>query len=265
MLDSVAGLGLHDHVCWIFDDEDDVRGAALQWFEEGLRLGQRLLYVGAREPEALNADLARLDGVAALVAADALRVVSLPTLHDPAREADGPPPMARYAAATEDALADGYTGLRVAADLTRLAVHPTAWEAQARWESEADRYMASMPLAVLCCYDRREVPGAALADIASFHPLVHGSRRIAPFRLFATQDALALSGDVDGFSVDALNRLLGMAAQPEGGVLDIGALEFIDHRGVLALVDHARADGGLSLRAAPPMVRRLCTMLDVAL
>jgi ABC-type transporter Mla MlaB component len=266
MLESVAGLGVHDHVCWTFDDDEEFRSAALQWLEDGLRLGQRLLYVGASEVETLRADLEGLEDAEALIASGALLLVSLPAMADRSGRHDSAAWMAFYTAATDRAVADGYAGLRVAAEISPLVGDRDAWQPHARCESFADRYMTGRPLAALCCYDRRSVPEEALADIARFHPLVHGPERIAPFRLFATPDALALSGDLDRFSADALERLLGMAARPAGAaILDIGALEFIDHQGVLALIDQARADAPLTVRAAPEMVRRLCTMMDVAL
>jgi hypothetical protein len=266
LLESVAGLGVHDHVCWTFDDDAEFRGAAVQWLEDGLGLGQRLLYVGASDVEMLRADLDGLEDAEALIAAGALQLVSLPEMAGPERRIESASWMSFYAAATDRAIADGYAGLRAAAEISALACDRERWEPHARCESFADRYMSGRPLAALCCYDRRSVPEEALADIARFHPLVHGPERIAPFRLFATPDALALSGDLDRFSADGLDRLLAMAARPAGApILDIGALEFIDHRGLQALMDHARAAAPLTVRAAPEIVQRLCTMMDVVL
>jgi hypothetical protein len=100
-LESVAGVGLHDHVCRVFDDDDDRAAAA-----------------------------------AALIASGALAIMPLAPLYGSAGGLAGPPLLARYAEAAERALADGSTSLRVAADLTPLVADSGAGEAQARRERE---------------------------------------------------------------------------------------------------------------------------------
>jgi anti-anti-sigma regulatory factor len=268
-LGTARGLGLNDHACWTFDDDAECRAAVVEFLDDGLRLGQRLIYVGADTVEKLRGDLQGLDDVESLLGRGALQTLSVAELRRRGEAFDAEARLAAYAAATDQALEDGYAGLRVAAAATELITDPASWDAHTRWESLADRYMASRPLAALCLYDRRELPDHALADLASVHPASHAPPTMVPFRVFSQPHALMLEGEVDYFSADALGRLLAMTPQDDGEVvLDLSGLGFVDHHGVMALVEHARkfrSHDTLRFQNVPFPVVRLCDVMGVSL
>jgi anti-anti-sigma regulatory factor len=241
----------------------------VEFLDDGLRLGQRLIYVGADTVEKLRGDLQGLDDVESLLGRGALQTLSVAELRRRGEAFDAEARLAAYAAATDQALEDGYAGLRVAAAATELITDPASWDAHTRWESLADRYMASRPLAALCLYDRRELPDHALADLASVHPASHAPPTMVPFRVFSQPHALMLEGEVDYFSADALGRLLAMTPQDDGEVvLDLSGLGFVDHHGVMALVEHARkfrSHDTLRFQNVPFPVVRLCDVMGVSL
>jgi ABC-type transporter Mla MlaB component len=269
-LGTASDLGINDHCCWLYRGEVELRAALVDYLGDGRRLGQRLVYVGGKPESGLRADLDGLENAEALERDGGLRILPIPDLYRPGEPIDPEGQLATYAEATEEALADGYTGLRVAAEVTTLVAEPDTWAAHTRWESLADRYMASHPLSALCLYDRDAIPERALADLASVHPAAHAPKTMAPFRVYSHPDALMLEGEVDYFSTEALRRVL--TAAPKDGsqtVLDLSRVEFIDHHGLLALADHARSfdDGseGMAIRGAPFWVKRLCQLIDVEL
>jgi len=266
LVPSAAGLGLHGHACWTYADDADLRAAAVEFLADGLHLGQRLLYVGANPVDRLREDLAGLPGSDALPASGRLEIVPLDALYDVAAGTDPEAMLATYAAATERALADGFAGLRVVAEVTALADDPRNWPGHTRWESVADRYMAARPLAALCCYDRRLLSEQIVRDLAAVHPAVHGPAADHSFRLFAGDgDALVLEGSVDYFSADVLRRVLPLAAPGEcATVLDLGELTFADHHAALALAGHAR-HARMSVRNAPAELRRTCELMGLSL
>ena len=279
-LHSAADLGLADHACWAFADDDERRAAGTRYLADGRRLGQRLVYVGNARTGDLRADLHGLEGRDALLADGALELRSLPDVCQLGRPIDPDEQLAVYAAETDRALADGYTGLRILAEVTALMADPALRPAHARWEAMADAYMADHPMSALCCYDRREVADADLADVACVHPLVHGPEQLAPFRLFARPGGLALEGEVDFFTADVLDRLLALATRPDVDAeadvaqadvteLDVAELGFADHRAVRTLARHGGrfADGGgrLRLLGASPSILRLARTMGLAL
>jgi MEDS: MEthanogen/methylotroph, DcmR Sensory domain len=237
LVTSAAGLGLHGHACWTYADDVELVCAAAEYLADGARLGQKLLYVGPDDRLHLAEELG-------------VEVLPLSAFCELGRPTDADRLLEVYAAATDQALAEGFSGLRVAADVTELAVDPAC---HCRWEVVADRFMAERPLSALCCYDRRRLAPDALRDLCSVHPVVNES---VPFRIYATGDALFLEGEIDYFSSDALERLLPLANA--GKVLDLSGAGFIDHHGARVL-----AESGVPLAGIPDSMRRSCDLMGL--
>jgi anti-anti-sigma regulatory factor len=141
-------------------------------------------------------------------------------------------------------------------------------EAHIHWESTADRVFSTMGLSALCGYQRDALPSQLLADLAAVHPAANELAGEAPFHLFGEEGNLILSGEIDLFSSDALDRALGFARDGDAPItLDLGALDFIDHHGLEVLAAHAHdpAGGGYEVRNRPPVVDRLCGLLQLEL
>lgn len=267
---STSGLGLHGHACWVYADEGEFRAGALAFLEDGVELGQRLMYVGPGSVQKLRKDLEGLDGLDHLLASGGLRIMPLENAYDVGSPVDPVAQLTLYSAATSSALVDGYTGLRVVAEVTPLVLDPELWPSHTHWESVADRYVAKNPLAGLCCYDRRALPDEILADLACVHRSSNAPPEVAPFRLYAGREGLCLAGEVDSFAAENLGRLLAAATPPGSDlVLELDQLEFIDHTGVLAIADHAaelaRTGYRVRLHGAPPSFDKLSDLLEVEL
>ena len=265
-----AGLGLHGHACWTFADEQEFRAGALEFLEDGVELGQRLMYVGPGSVQKLRADLEGLRGVDNMLASGGLRIMPLENAYEVGQPVDPVTQLTMYSAATSAALVDGYTGLRVVAEVTSLVLDAELWPAHVHWESVADRYISKNPLAALCCYDRRVLPDEIIGDLACVHRTSNRPPALTPFRLYAGREGLCLGGEVDSFSAPDLRRLLRAATAPGSDlVLELDQLEFIDHNGLLAIADHAaeleRAGHRLQLRGAPPTLDKLTQLLEVRL
>jgi anti-anti-sigma regulatory factor len=232
----VRPTGVGRHLCWAFADRANFLDRARAFLAEGRAAGERLWLIGD--------DLPALDGVSS---------VPLREIHP-----------AGYALATTAALADGYTGLRVAVDATPLVRQRAAFVADERL---VDRYLADHPFSVLCGFDVRVLGAAAVAELACAHA-AHNVAEV-PFRLHGTPGSggVALSGEVDGAGAALLSRALDRAAPPvvDGEVVVDGAgLEFIDHRSLLGLADYARGRGATAVLRTPlPAAARLADLLRV--
>jgi anti-anti-sigma factor len=253
-------------MCWNYGDEGYLE-AAVAFLDDGRRAGERLLYVADRPRDALIEDLAPLDGRDALLDRGGLIVRPLAE----AQSGEGIAPrllLAAYDTATRQALADGYAGLRVVGESSRMVREPADRAAWARWEHVADRWMASgAAFTAFCAFDRPALGSGAVDEILQLHPLVHPCDGDVAYRLFANGEELVLGGGVDLFSARDLRRSLAHASDGAPMVLDLGEAEFIDHHGLLTLARHgealARAGGGLTLRGASPTVRRAWRMLGL--
>lgn len=266
VLDAVRGLGLHDHVCWPYDDPAEFRTQAVGFLSDGLALGQRAWYVAEPDTDELRGHLDGLPGVAEALDRGALQLCSIGTTYRSGQVVVPADQVAAYAAATDQALADGYTGLRVAAEATPMVRTDEALEAFCRYEHLVDRYMAARPFAAMCAYDRQELSGEAIGDLASMHPA--SGPDAAPFRLYATSESeVALAGELDLESREHFPAALRRAElHPVGGelVLDASGLDFIDHRALFALSREGLRTGcEVVLRTAPPSAARLVELLEV--
>ncbi len=244
-VDGVSGLGLHDHVCWSYDDAAEFRRHARDFLAEGLALGQRVCYLGEAPAHELAAELRAVGGLDRALQHGSAQVTPIWDVYRPDAVIEPEAQVAAYALATERALADGFAGLRVAADGTALVRKPAQLDAVARYEHLVDHYMAARPFAALCGYDRVELGERAVAELACMHP--SANRNAAPFQLYGSIDCSAeLAGEVDLLGADLFPAALRRAnLRPCGGVvtLDAARVSFIDHRGLLALDDHAREHG----------------------
>jgi anti-anti-sigma regulatory factor len=220
-------------------------------------------YAGSGGAEDSRTDLAGLPDLERRLADGSVRVLSLQDVYGDDGPVDPDRVVGLYAAATEQALADGFRGLRVAADGTELARSPAHLDALARYEFLADRYMAGHPMSALCGY-RLDLGHETVNELASLHAT--GSSGGTDFTLFGCADgAIGLGGQYDPTSVPVLGRLLArIRAGVDDGtvVIDMADVEYVDHRLLRTLSSHARAHGlALSLRSAPPFTARLVELL----
>jgi anti-anti-sigma regulatory factor len=227
-----------DHVCLAFRDRAEFLAAASAFLTAGAAAGERLMYVSGRSRAAMLDDLAGDDALRALLATGAVSVVQLDEIYGSGTVRWPVDEQLRvYSRATDDALAAGFTGLRVAAEATDLALG--AQDELARWEHLADELIAGSALSALCGYDHGVVPAATLADIAATHPVVHGHDDLAPFRLYVVDGRLTLAGVLDAFGADRAARLLRashVAATGSAVRLDLADLAFVDARGAYTLM-----------------------------
>jgi len=268
LVSGVDGLGVHDHVCWLADEDDDWLPAGIDFLTGGLRVRQRLVYVGPHAPDVLARRLAPLGDVDALRRGGRLAVHCIDELYDVTDVLVPEEQLAKYEAVNELAVAEGYDGLRVLADVTALVADPARRAEHARWELLADCYMVDKPFAAMCVYDRRVVGDDGLIDIACVHPAARAPEHVVPFRVFGTADGVAVHGEVDIFSADAFRRSLHRVPSREGElVVDLSASNYLDHHAVAALVEwsHALAarEQRLVLRATTSGVRKVCHALEL--
>ncbi len=129
----------HDHMGWVFAGPNEFAAVAAPYLTEGAALGERVMYV-AEDPH--PDDMSQL---ATHVNADALRVASIAEIYGASGVVDPARQLATFMAELADALAAGYTGLRVAADNSSLVSDETQMKAWTEWEVVADHTIAAEP------------------------------------------------------------------------------------------------------------------------
>lgn len=264
-LGSGRGLGPHDHGCWAYAPPDRFLDPALEFLEDGLRLGLRVALVASLDEEELWAALTPLGDLDALRRRGAIGVGSLSATYVPGALIDGPAQVSRYLRGTEQAVASGFAGYRVAADATQLVRTREQRAAFVRYEQLVDRAMAWRPFSALCAYDRALLGDDAVAELASAHPLAR--RGSSPVGLFHdAEQGLSLRGELELFELPLCEQVVRRAVLP-GATTEIDArhLGFADHSALCMMDRVARAaDARIVLHDAGPGVVRLAGLLDLA-
>lgn len=261
----MRGLGAHDHVCWQYDTPEDFRARAHEFLVDGLAEGYRVWYTAPGDVRTLTEELREVDGMDQALRSGAAQVASLDATYAVGAVVRPQDQVASYAVATDQALADGFAGLRVAAEATQLVLTGEQLDSFTRYEHLIDRYMTERPFSALCGYDRTRLGDAAIAQLACLHPSTNAA---VDFRLYAAPGAVpALAGELDLFSDDLFALALERAhLEAVGGqvVLDGTRLTFVDHAGLVRLSRHA-ADLGVDvvLRTSWPGAPRLAELLGL--
>jgi ABC-type transporter Mla MlaB component len=264
-IDSGTGLGADGHACWGFEQPEEFVAATLEFFTDGLRSNQRLVYLSGEPVAEQRERLDPLGDVGGMIDRGALHLLELKDLYRLGEPVDPLAQVELFTTATEAARADGFSGLSLATQSTDMVLEPCTWDAHLRLECRADRLASGVGMSALCGYQRDALPEAVLGDLAAIHPTANSIAEGAPFHLFGEAGRLVLSGEVDRFSTPALSRALRHAHAPgEPTSLDLGPLGFIDHHGFEMLAAHTRrlaVNGGCSVHNQPMIVNRLSELL----
>ncbi len=150
-----------------------MRNAAVEFLSEGRARGERLMYVGAETVPALRGHLAGLEDLDEMLGDGSLLVLSLSSIYPLGTPIDPESQVGVYIHAIDEALADGFTGLRIAADVTALATVPANRDALTRYEHLADEVAVAREITAMCCYERGALPAPLIGDLVDAHPAVH--------------------------------------------------------------------------------------------
>ena len=260
------GFGDQDHLSWPYDDRADFRRRACEFLSDGLDMGLRCVYASEGSPELIAEDVSGIPDAQAQIDSGALAVHCLSDLYPEGAVLDPAKTLVTFAAATEDALAAGYAGLRVAADSTPLVRSPEQLAAFATWEHAADRYMTEHPLSGMCGFDRRDLTATATVALACLHPAGRAGSTL--FRVYSPdRDAdLALAGELDMSVADDFRACLDRIDLDVSRelIVDGTGLDFVDHRGLEGIRDFARGRGATAvLRTCSEMPGRLIELLGL--
>jgi anti-anti-sigma factor len=267
---EVPEAGTTDHVCWVYDADDDFDEVVRRFLAGGLERGERLLCVGDRVIQGLRGDSAELGDVDALIADGTLETLRLTDAYDADAGLVPEAQLAYYDAATRRALADGYRGLRVVAELSAIAADPVRRPELVRWEHLADGYIASgSGFTAMCAYSS-ELTRAVWDELASVHPQVRTPGGAPPFQVFFAGDGggTVVAGSIDTYSAERLARVLASSpAHRAPVVLDLARVEFMDVAACRVLARWARDLQARSLpvqvTGASALVRRLWQLLSL--
>jgi len=204
-------------VGWVFSGQAEFDALVGPFLAEGADRGERLMYVAADPAPAAATRLRSALGQ------DAVQVASIAEVYGASGIVDAAAQRATFATALADAIAEGYSGIRVAADNTPMVTDDQRMAAWVRWEIIADRFMSENPVTGLCAFDGNKVDVNRLRHLAMLHPLFPADRPVPQFRLFADDGSLCVEGRIDSFAVTELPVYLDILPPKTGVLIDLSA------------------------------------------
>jgi MEDS: MEthanogen/methylotroph, DcmR Sensory domain len=261
-IDHADLLEPHDHVAWYGESTDDLYAVATAALADGALRNEKLMLV-ADDPQAER--LAAIDDLDELLGTRQLELHSIEEVYGSSGQFSQSTQLETFEGVLADALTDGYTGIRVVADNTRLA---SGDEQDFRrwmcWEQVTDRFQSTFNVTGVCYFDARRLSAERKADLAAVHPVRSTSGVEPPFSFIVDGDAVAVTGTLDTWSVSRLQRVLDAAPEDEPLVVDLAGAEFVDHRALMALNAIASPTRPVRVRRAPAIIRELASMLELA-
>jgi hypothetical protein len=256
-----AMLEPHDHVFWCGQSTDDLYRLANSALAAGARRGEKLMFV-AEEPDAER--LGEIEGLEGLLERKQLELLEIEAVYGTPAKFDHDSQLATFEAVLSDALADGYTGIRVVADNTPFArLDEQGFRRWLRWEQVTDRFQAASNVTGICYFAREDLNEERHADLAALHPVRSAGSREPVFSFVVSGESIAAGGTLDSWSAEQFTRILETAPDDRPLVIDLSATEFVDHRGLLALNAAASAMRPVRIRKARPIIRELLPLLEV--
>lgn len=207
------GFKQGDHVCAFYESESEQLDVATAYVVEGLRRGERCLYV-ADSLAAIGRFCARLDA-AGVDSRDAVeRGALLLKTKAQAHLTDGFFDCERMLRllddAVEQALNDGYVGLRTCGDMSWLLDSAPGSNQVIEYEALLSQFFQNVRAVGMCQYDRRRIPPPLLEHALATHQIAVVARQPKPNPFYLKASAAAspvmLLPGVDA-KLDALRRM----------------------------------------------------------
>ncbi|MFI1580399.1 MEDS domain-containing protein [Embleya sp. NPDC020630] len=267
---AVGAMEYGSHCCFVSADEAVTRLAVHSYIRDGLSAEDRVMCLLGRRDRAwlmsalsegpTRPDDREADG--SLVVVDVGRTPLWEGEFTPEGMAE------TFFAAVDQALADGFRGLRVCGDMTWGRAGGVEHADLLEFERLAGLGLPSRRAMGICLYDPREFSSVQIDAQERLHPLVAGTGRARPptLQVTDTTKGLRLVGEADVGTRDLLEDALRRAMAHSGRdlVVDLSALEFADLGTMESLYRAATAlgpDRHLVLRAAGPAVRKVVDLL----
>jgi chemotaxis family two-component system sensor kinase Cph1 len=163
-----------DHVCTLYNSSDELAEIAADFLAEGLRKHERCWYVPSGDDISAVRDALERRGVAtgALMKNGTLVLVPPNSTYDVRGKFEPEDTIRVFSTAIEEALSDGFSGFRAAANMAWALDLPNGAERLITYEALLRSLFVSSRATGLCLYDAGRTPLQVVDGVLCTHPLV---------------------------------------------------------------------------------------------
>lgn len=269
---NIDELGVGDHVCWAYDDPDTFVRAVPRYVAAGLARHQRVVcYLSDTMLDAVRTRVVgEVSGASDAIASGALTFSRALDAYIHSRPFEPDERIEGYSQMADEAIADGYSALRILGEATEIVEDPSASDRWPAYELRADLLTWRKPVIGVCAYDTRRCGARSLSMLEAVHGLSLGEFARAPiFHLGGgSEGELTISGEIDVHAADLIESMgSGAAGDVRSGILDVSGLRFIDVAGMRAIATIASSlasEGNVvRMRGARYPFRRMWSLMSL--
>jgi len=169
------GFAQGDHICALYETEEEQLAIAARYVAEGLRRGERCLFVG-RSPaliQRFRLTLGKLGvDVSNMVQQRALIEATNAEAHLAGGHFDSERMLQLLNGALEAALNDGFQGLRTCGDMSWLVDKPQGAEQVVEYEALLNQFFRGVRAAGMCLFDCNRLPSDLMDHALATHSSV---------------------------------------------------------------------------------------------
>ncbi len=162
-----------DHGCAFYSTQHELAALVSAFLSEGVARNERCWYVAAgREGAAVKAALSQRNLHVDIDNQRALSIKDRTTVYVVDGDFSSERTVAAFSDAVEQACRDGFTGFRVAADVSWALALPKGGPRLIAYEAQVRSLFASRPVTALCLYHRKKMPLKVLRGALVTHSIV---------------------------------------------------------------------------------------------
>lgn len=171
---AIGKLGVHDHLCLIYETPEDQFAAVLPFMRLGLERGEKCLYVvddNSADTLVNRLKSAGID-VETAIASGQLDIVSKQEAYLKQGYFDPDWMLAFLKRATDAAKAAGFAALRITGEMTWVLGEDPGSERLLEYEAKLNYFFPANDALAICQYNRRRFSPELLKDVLATHPRV---------------------------------------------------------------------------------------------
>ncbi|MFA6002064.1 MAG: MEDS domain-containing protein [Thermoleophilia bacterium] len=174
LMEALKKLGVHDHLCLIYESREEQLAAVIPFMRIGLERGERCVYIADDNTVATVSEAMRAQGidVDATVASGALSVITKREAYLKEGRFD-PDWMINFLIdAVAAAKTDGYSALRATGEMTWMLAGEPGVERLMEYEAKLNYFLPEYDCLAICQYNRERFSPEIVIDVIHTHPLV---------------------------------------------------------------------------------------------
>jgi anti-anti-sigma factor len=256
-----------DHLAWAVDGPDSLDAALVPFLDEGAVRGERLLCIAADTEDSVASALATLPALERLMDREQLLIRAAGAAYEPLLSGDVWSQVDLFQDEARQAVADGFAGIRVWADVTPLAADQDTLAHFLDYETAIEKTFREGPATGLCALDVTRA-GDRWGRLSTRHRVRRNWGEAPNLAVELCDNVVEVVGEVDISSVAELQDNLESVQRITTGpvVIDLAQLDFLDvagTRAVVRFIQHMAAIGrAVRLVGARGVAARVLELFD---